>query len=329
MSNESEKEAAPPAKKLKLESPATLEPPPPVSEKVPVPGLPHNNPAPVCEDDEDEDLFGDAEEEGDDGNEAQRDSVADTPADSTEPTPPSSAPTSSTQDIAIPRKPPSTPPKDDIVIPRKSPAKTAASTSVSSPPQPSVAFDSKDGRIPGSRYGLPHGVVVPKTIVDNRLLDVEMHAPGSKLLAVLKSLPVNLINDALTEYDDAVEIKGAAAIRNHGAYLYGVVKRYVSVHERALAGEGGILPMGEGNLTPHVEHRLEQLVTSGFCSEQEMNDKVKSKIRMLSEKDALFALDELSSVDRAVSDTSTLRGVSLTDACFSSSPSETSAHILW
>lgn len=29
-----------------------------------------------------------------------------------------------------------------------------------------------------------------------------------------------------------------------------------------------------------------------------MNDKVKSKIRMLSEKDALFAIDELSSVER-------------------------------
>lgn len=36
----------------------------------------------------------------------------------------------------------------------------------------------------------------------------------------------------------------------------------------------------------------------GFCSQEEMNDKVKSKIRMLSEKDALFAIDELSSVER-------------------------------
>ena len=126
-----------------------------------------------------------------------------------------------------------------------------------------------------------------------------MNTPGSKLMDVLRSLPVNLINDALTEYDDAVEIKGASAIRNHGAYLYGVVKRYVSVHERAQQeGDAGLLPMGEEGLTPAVHIRLEQLVHSEFCSRQEMNEKVKSKIRMLSEKDALFALEELASVER-------------------------------
>jgi hypothetical protein len=46
------------------------------------------------------------------------------------------------------------------------------------------------------------------------------------------------------------------------------------------------------------QERLERLVTGGFCTQEEMNDKVKSKIRMLSEKDALFAIDELSSVER-------------------------------
>lgn len=59
-----------------------------------------------------------------------------------------------------------------------------------------------------------------------------------------------------------------------------------------------ILPMGEG-LTPLIHAKLETLVTSGFTSREEMNDKVKSKIRMLSEKDALFAIDELASTDRA------------------------------
>jgi len=224
-------------------------------------------------------------------------------------------------DIAIPRKKPpivkaenqagadsSIAAVEDMVIPRKSPSKQGIKQEVVAPPL--LGADDSKHRVPGSRYGLPDGVVVPYTIVQNRLLDVEMHAPGSKLLAVLKSLPVNLINDALTEYDDAVEIKGAAAIRNHGAYLYGVVKRYVSVHERALAGEGtGILPMGEGGLTDAVEQRLQQLVTSGFCSVQEMNDKVKSKIRMLSEKDALFALDELSSVDRSVSNSNVFESI--------------------
>jgi hypothetical protein len=56
--------------------------------------------------------------------------------------------------------------------------------------------------------------------------------------------------------------------------------------------------MGEG-LTPVIHAKLETLVTSGFSSREEMNDKVKSKIRMLSEKDAHFAIDELASTDRA------------------------------
>jgi Heterogeneous nuclear ribonucleoprotein Q acidic domain len=194
--------------------------------------------------------------------------------------------------------------KPETAIPRKGGAFTAKNsplgTLLSSPTAHASPVSGSNARTPGTRYGLPPGVNVPASIVRSKLLEVEMNTPGSKLMDVLKSLPVNLINDALTEYDDAVEIKGAAAIRNHGAYLYGVVKRYVSVHERALAGEGtGILPMGEGGLTPMVQIRLEQLVSTGFCTTQEMNEKVKSKIRMLSEKDALFALDELSSVDRS------------------------------
>jgi Heterogeneous nuclear ribonucleoprotein Q acidic domain len=194
--------------------------------------------------------------------------------------------------------------KPETAIPRKGGAFTAknsaSGTLFGSPTAQASPVSGNNARTPGTRYGLPPGVNVPASIVRSKLLEVEMNTPGSKLMDVLKSLPVNLINDALTEYDDAVEIKGAAAIRNHGAYLYGVVKRYVSVHERALAGEGtGILPMGEGGLTPMVQIRLEQLVSTGFCTTQEMNEKVKSKIRMLSEKDALFALDELSSVDRS------------------------------
>eukprot|EP00977_Amphora_coffeiformis_P007032 scaffold1522_cov166-Amphora_coffeaeformis.AAC.10 len=119
------------------------------------------------------------------------------------------------------------------------------------------------------------------------------------ILAKLKALPPNLANDALQEYDDALQIKGGS-IRNQGAYLYGVIKRYTSVHERATTGGEGthILPMGEG-LTPIVNAKLETLVSTGFCTRAEMNEKVKSKIRMLSEKDALFAIDELASTDRA------------------------------
>ena len=184
-------------------------------------------------------------------------------------------------------------PSVNFSIPRKSSHTKTTSTGASG--------HSKQTYTPGTRYGLPVGVDVPASIVQSKLLEVEMNTPGSKLMDVLKSLPVNLINDALTEYDDAVEIKGANSIRNHGAYLYGVVKRYVSVLERSLNGEtvSGQNPMGEDGLTAAIQIRLDQLVTSGFCSHQEMNDKVKSKIRMLSEKDAMCALDDLSGVERS------------------------------
>ena len=77
-----------------------------------------------------------------------------------------------------------------------------------------------------------------------------------------------------------------------------MIKRYVNVQERAARGETeGSLPMGP-ELTPAVQERLNKLVENGFCSHEEMNDKIKSKIRMLSERDALFAVDELASVER-------------------------------
>lgn len=165
-------------------------------------------------------------------------------------------------------------------IPRKSstqasPAKTAGGGSTKT--------------VIASNFGLPGGVTIPASVTTTVL--------QGRLLETLRSLPTNLINDALTEYDDAVQIKGEA-IRNHGAYLYGVIKRYINVQERAIHGEGqGVLPMGP-DLTPAVQIRLQRLVADNFCSQEEMNDKVKSKIRMLSERDALLAIDELASVER-------------------------------
>lgn len=154
---------------------------------------------------------------------------------------------------------------------------------------PSVSNTVPGGQ-PGEKFGLPADIIIPASVSSTLL--------QGRLLETLRGLPKQLITDALAEYDDAVQIKGES-IRNHGAYLYGVVKRYVSVQERANSGEGdGVLPMGP-ELTPAVNARLAKLVADGFCTEEEMNDKVKSKIRMLSEKDALFAIEELASVDRS------------------------------
>jgi hypothetical protein len=261
------------------------------------------------DDDEDEDLFGG----GDDGagsgvaetenkstvTESQtNDILREEGGEQNEAEPPNRAEAKTEEyNLKIPRKSESLPDREPP-IPRKSSSNGGATLQG----QPSMNTYPSDaaGKTPGFKYGLPDGVFVPASIVRSRLLEAEMASGTSKLMDTLKSLPVNLINDALTEYDDAVDIKGSSSIRNHGAYLYGVVKRYVGVHVRAMAGEGtGILPMGDEGLTTVVQKRLEQLVSSGFCTDQEMNEKIKSKIRMLAEKDALFALDELSSVPRS------------------------------
>jgi hypothetical protein len=96
--------------------------------------------------------------------------------------------------------------------------------------------------IPGPTVGLPEGVTVPLA-VDTTLLQ-------GRLLETLKQLPVDLINDALVEYSDALGNKGDS-IRNKGAYLFGVLKRYAQVQERAASGQfEGV--MGQ-TLTPAVQ----------------------------------------------------------------------------
>mmetsp|Transcript_56470 Transcript_56470/g.137043 ORF Transcript_56470/g.137043 Transcript_56470/m.137043 type:complete len:442 (+) Transcript_56470:75-1400(+) len=144
------------------------------------------------------------------------------------------------------------------------------------------------------KFGLPKEVSVPASVTRDLI--------HGRLLETIRTLPPNLINDALQEFDDAVHNKGQS-IRNHGAYLFGVVKRYINVQERAQKakkeGQTGssVLPMG-ADLTPAVHARLAKLVSDGYCTGDEMNDKVKAKIKMLSEKDALSAIEELASVSR-------------------------------
>jgi Heterogeneous nuclear ribonucleoprotein Q acidic domain len=166
-----------------------------------------------------------------------------------------------------------------LTIPRKSSTTSGTNQSMSLVEDPRA-----------TKYGLPKGVTLPESVKDDAL--------NGRMLETLQSLPLQLINDALQEYDDAVQTKGDS-IRNHSAYLFGVVKRYVSVQERANKGDGSsVVPMGQ-ELTPRVQERLQNLVNSGFCSQEEMNEKVKLKIRMLSEDAAMFAIDELASVPRS------------------------------
>ena len=134
---------------------------------------------------------------------------------------------------------------------------------------------------------LPEGVELPPS-VDSELL-------GDRLLSMLLQLPVAQINEALTEYDDAVRVK--CNIRNHQAYLHGVLKRYLSVLEKSR--ESGAKPMGS-EITEKVMLRMKELVDDNFCTDEELlhNERILSKIKMLPEHEAMSAIEELAGANR-------------------------------
>ncbi|OEU22514.1 hypothetical protein FRACYDRAFT_232672 [Fragilariopsis cylindrus CCMP1102] len=131
------------------------------------------------------------------------------------------------------------------------------------------------------------GVIIPRS-VNYRFLY------GTLLdnLNILQSS--SLINDAFKEFDEAVRVKGRS-IHNHRAYLIGVLKRNVILKKRTAKGSGtDSLPMGLGEgITPPIHIRLQKLLNDGFCSSYEINEMVKPKLCMLSEKVAMIVLDEL------------------------------------
>lgn len=67
--------------------------------------------------------------------------------------------------------------------------------------------------------------------------------------AFLELTPAQM-RDVLEEYDDAVNQKGDE-IRNHAAYLFGVVKRYKALHQRSGTGDP-LMPQGN-NLSDRVQ----------------------------------------------------------------------------
>lgn len=184
--------------------------------------------APHHEDDEEEDLFGEAEEESKPGEGA--------PLKKTPP--------------AVPNDPVVAAPAAPAILPPALPdePKAAATTTTAPAVDPALvnlvlasAIPKKDvvsGLAPsaskptnppstttpphmaGSIFGLSDAVKIPFS-VDTKLLE------GS-ILAQLKALPAHLANDALQEYDDALQIKGGS-IRNKGAYLYGVISEYLAL----------------------------------------------------------------------------------------------------
>lgn len=135
--------------------------------------------------------------------------------------------------LAVPRKSPSAPPASDPRSPSSLLHHGDTGGEQNQPP-------TRPG-YPGPSVGLPEGITVPNG-VDSKLLQ-------GRLLDALLQLPNDLITDALNEYDDALQNKGGS-IRNQGAYLYGVIKRYINVQERAASGNAEHV-MGK-TLTPEV-----------------------------------------------------------------------------
>lgn len=189
-------------------------------------------------DSEDDDLFGDAEPKDEEKDDSKSPPVKN---EDTKPTGNGTDDTTSRPTdprISVPRKAPTTPPASDPRSP------SSASSLVSANMANETGSSTRPG-YPGPSVGLPEGISVPVR-VDSKLLQ-------GRLLDTLKQLPNDLITDALNEYDDALQNKGAS-IRNQGAYLYGVIKRYVNVQERAASGNGDNV-MGR-ELTPIVTVRI-------------------------------------------------------------------------
>mmetsp|Transcript_3014 Transcript_3014/g.6584 ORF Transcript_3014/g.6584 Transcript_3014/m.6584 type:complete len:656 (-) Transcript_3014:247-2214(-) len=150
----------------------------------------------------------------------------------------------------------------------------------------SNSFD--NGNANGGSLVLPDGVQLPPSVTPDML--------DGRLRRSLLELSPAQMKEVLIEYDEAVREKGGE-IRNQAAYLFGVIKRYKSLHERSLHGGINTTPQG-ANLSDQVRARLNTLVASSFCSAEELDTKIKDRMRMLPEKDALDAIDEMNGCSR-------------------------------
>ncbi|KAL7520987.1 hypothetical protein ACHAWX_005677, partial [Stephanocyclus meneghinianus] len=128
---------------------------------------------------------------------------------------------------------------------------------------------------------LPPDVVLPPSVTPQVL--------AGKPKKMLLELPRESMIQALAEFDAAVMQKGSE-IRSLSAYFVGVIKRYKMIQQ------GG---RGPGELSDRVLARLERLVNSGYCTQAEIDGQLKSKLTMLSEEDALSAIDEMNLIERS------------------------------
>lgn len=174
-------------------------------------------------------------------------------------------------------------------VPRKQPAPILVQPVMAAPvPNATASAPMMNIQSTAAAINLPPGVFLPNSMDPNILLN------SSKASQLLHQLAPSQMQAALNEFDEAMRNKGDK-VRNTTAYLVGVFKRYVNVNSKER--HTGAPVMGP-DLTPIVKVTLQKMVDSGFCTQAELNDNVKQKLGMLSEHDAVLAIDELSSVPR-------------------------------
>jgi len=176
---------------------------------------------------------------------------------------------------------------------------------------------------------LPEGVILPPSITPELMSD--------RLREMLYQLPPETMKDAFLEYHNAVTAKGNS-IRSHQAYLHGVLKRYVqliggevknltkdivvggiggsrkdnlgsygpasvsaNLKPEARAAPGVVTPSVNADFSHAVKDRLRAVVARGFGTEEDLREeRVRSKLLALSEKDAINAIEELLGVDPTI-----------------------------
>jgi len=213
--------------------------------------------------------------------------AADVPVPPTDPRIHANPPQSDTPTAPSSQLPPAAEASSIILspIPKKS---NVSSDQIAQSPSSQTRSNSFDGT---SSLNLPEGVVLPPTVTPELINKVT----GSLKIAFFQLSPSQM-NELLSEYDEAIRTKGSE-IRSHEAYFFGVLKRYRTLHQRSMVDKTAI-PQGD-KLTDRVLARLDLLVQSGYCTAQELDMKVKTKLKMLPELDALNAIDEINAVPRA------------------------------
>ena len=135
---------------------------------------------------------------------------------------------------------------------------------------------------------LPLSVSLPSSV------DPKMLLQSSKAYQLLHQLTHEQMQAALSEFDEAIKNQEKMVV-NRTEYLIGVLKRFSDVTFKECWSDS---PVMANKLTPTVQDMLQKMVDSGFCTQAELDDDLCTRLRLLSERDAVLALEKLSRTPR-------------------------------